>query len=134
MPGALHFSPQQSASLVHPPPPPDGVQVQATVTPVTSAFVTVPLAAAMVHVCPLGWVRTETLYVLPLGTATGRVNVPSAVTATWPRPLFARITVPPAFSPPTVPPILNELVAHVILTLVTFAEPIEPLPLATVHV
>ena len=61
------------------------------------------------------------------------VNGPFAVTVRLSAPLSCKTTVPDR--PLTVPPTVNVgLAEHDTATLVTFAEPIVPLPLATVQV
>jgi hypothetical protein len=67
--------------------------------------VAVPVPLATVQVCagPVGWVRTVTLYVLPLAIAVLKVNVPLAVIVRL-SPALSCSTSPVPVSPVTVPP------------------------------
>jgi hypothetical protein len=50
VPCAVHFSPQQAVSLVHP--VATGVQLHVTITLPTFAFVTIPFPPVTVHASP----------------------------------------------------------------------------------
>src|SRR5262245_57033906 len=79
--------------------------LQLTVTDVTLAPPTVPLAPDSVQVWsgPVGWVALVTANVVPLGSWVGKVNDPEAVTGRSSPPLSRRISPAPA-SPTTTPP------------------------------
>ena len=107
---------------------------QVTATLVTLAEPIVPDPLATVQVCPDGLVFTVTAYPAPVVTCVANVNGPFAVTVRSSPPLSCSTTVPDR--PDTDPPTVNDAAAVVqdTATLVTFAEPIVPDPLATVHV
>src|SRR5260370_37967970 len=66
---------------------------------------TVPLPLVTVHVCvgELGWVRTVTREVLPLGTGVLKLKVPFPVTARLSPPLSCKVSPTPS-RPTTLPP------------------------------
>src|SRR5690242_18514084 len=109
----------KSSVAVSVPDPPLVVQVTATLA--TFAEPTVPVPPLTAQVCPVGWVRTVTVYALPLVSLVGKVKEPLAATDRLSPPLSWSTTVPD--SPETVPPteyVAGGVVVQVTATLVTF--------------
>ena len=82
----------------------------------------------------MGWVPTVTAYAAPLASGVANVKTPFALRVSESPPLFCSVTESPVARPETVPPTVYVLVEQVMLTLVTLADPIVPIPLLTVQV